>query len=232
MTVYPMIYVSTYFRKYCLPISETPFTITSENHSAIRLIYTDIAEISDIRDVDDDESAFYAFASVTDIYGNQIDVSDNLYEPDRELYDICPATVRSQTADGEELAPVIEYDGQVLQEGVDYTWEKKNPSDNYTEPGSYSIIVSGQGQYTGRYHMTFVIEEAPFIRGDADGDGEVTILDATAIQRKLASLPAASFNEQAADVDGDGELAILDATYIQRWLAGLSCPDGIGQPIT
>ena len=232
LTVYPMIYASTYFRKFCLPISETPFTITSENHSAIRLIYTDIAEISDIRDVDDDESAFYAFASVTDIYGNQIDVSEDLYEPDRELYDIRPAAVRSQTADGEELVPVIEYNGQVLQEGVDYTWEKKNPSDSFTEPGSYTIIVSGKGQYTGRYYMTFVIEEAPLIKGDADGDGEVNILDASAIQRKLASFTSVYFNEKAADVNGSRQVDILDATCIQRWLAGLSCPDGIGQPIT
>ena len=78
--------------------------------------------------------------------------------------------------------------------------------------------------------MTFVIE-AP-LKGDADGDGEVIILDATAIQRTLASLPVDSFNEIAADVDGDGEVTIIDATFIQRWLANLPCPDGIGQPIT
>lgn len=230
LTVYPMIYASTYFRSFCLPISETSFTITKDNYSSIRLIYADIADISDIRDVDDDGSAFYAFASVTDIYGNQIDVSDKIYEPDRELFDIRPAVVRTQTANGEKLVPVVEYDGQILEEGVDYTWEKKKPSDKFTEPGSYSIIVTGKGKYTGKATMTFVIE-AP-IKGDADGDGEVTILDATAIQRTLASLPVDSFNEIAADVDGDGEVTIIDATFTQRWLADLPCPDGIGQLIT
>ena len=229
LTVYPMIYASTYYRSFCLPISETPFTITKDNYSSIRLIYTDIAEISDIRDVDDDGSAFYAFASVTDLYGNQIDVSDKIYEPDRELFDIRPAVVRSQTADGEELVPAIEYDGQVLKEGVDYTWEKKIPSDRFTEPGSYSIIVNGKGKYTGKANMTFVIE-AP-IKGDADCDGEVTIADATAIQRTLASFTVDSFNKKSADVNGNGIVDILDAAFVRRWLASLSCPDGIGQPI-
>ena len=65
--------------------------------------------------------------------------------------------------------------------------------------------------------------------GDADMDGEVTILDATDIQRHLASLPTESFDETAADADGDGEITILDATDIQRYLAGLpTAGTGIG----
>lgn len=229
LTVYPMIYVSGYLRSFCLPISETPFTITKDNYSSIQLIYAPISEISDIGDVDDDGSAFYSYAAVTDIYGNLIDVSEKMYEPDRELYDIRPAVIRSQKADGEELVPVVEYDGQALKEGVDYTWEKRKPSDEFTEPGSYSIIVTGKGQYTGKAYMTFIIE-AP-LKGDTDSDGEVMILDATAIQRKLALYTVQSLNKKAADVDGDGEVSILDATFIQRSLAGLSCPDGIGSPV-
>ena len=67
-----------------------------------------------------------------------------------------------------------------------------------------------------------------FILGDADGDGEVTILDATAIQRTLAGLPTESFIDKAADADEDGELTILDATAVQRWLAGLDSNENIG----
>ena len=67
--------------------------------------------------------------------------------------------------------------------------------------------------------------------GDADGDCDVTILDATAIQRMLASIPVEYFDDVAADVDGDGDVTILDATYIQRFLAGLPCPAGIGEAI-
>lgn len=226
LTVYPMIYASTYMRDFCLPISETPFTITKDNYSSIRLIYTGIDNIPDIRDVDDDGNAFYGFATVTDIYGDQIDVSEKMYEPDRVLIDIRPAEVLPQTADGDELAPVIEYDGQALEEGVDYTWEKKDPSDAFIAPGSYGIYATGKGGFTGRYFMTFVIE-AP-LRGDADCDEQVMILDATAIQRYLVSLPAERFNRFAADVDGDGQVTILDATYIRRYLAGMEDPYGIG----
>jgi hypothetical protein len=70
------------------------------------------------------------------------------------------------------------------------------------------------------------------ILGDTDGDGRVTILDATYIQRKLAGLPIPfSFNHTVSDVDGDGEVTILDATFIQRWLVNLPSPDLIGEPI-
>ena len=57
-----------------------------------------------------------------------------------------------------------------------------------------------------------------YLRGDADGDGVVTIRDATTIQRRLVEIPTPSFDERAADVDGDG-LNITDATSIQRYLA-------------
>ena len=63
--------------------------------------------------------------------------------------------------------------------------------------------------------------EKPVLLGDVDGDGEVTIFDATAIQRYLAGILSGPFNEEAADIDGDGDISIFDATYIQRMLAGL-----------
>lgn len=70
------------------------------------------------------------------------------------------------------------------------------------------------------------------ILGDADGDGNVTIFDATTIQRHLADLPTQSFIEDAADCDGDGSVTVLDATAIQRHLASLPTQaKGIGEPI-
>ena len=70
------------------------------------------------------------------------------------------------------------------------------------------------------------------VLGDVDGDGEVTIIDATAIQRHLASIPTFAYNEATADTDGAGEVTIIDATYIQRWLASLPSNDSIGKPIS
>ncbi len=57
--------------------------------------------------------------------------------------------------------------------------------------------------------------------GDTDGDASVTILDATGIQRELAELGVAVFDEECADYDEDGDVTILDATAIQRTLADM-----------
>ena len=59
----------------------------------------------------------------------------------------------------------------------------------------------------------------------------MTVLDATAIQKKLASIEVTSFSEKAADVDADKKVTILDATYIQKYLASMDVPEGIGKPI-
>ena len=67
--------------------------------------------------------------------------------------------------------------------------------------------------------------------GDVDDDEEVTILDATTIQRWLAGLPTDAFDEDVADLDEDGVITILDATEIQRWLADLSANQNIGLPV-
>lgn len=58
------------------------------------------------------------------------------------------------------------------------------------------------------------------IKGDADGDGAVTVKDVTEIQRYIAEL--AEFTEKqlkAADADGNGAVDIADATLLQRYLA-------------
>lgn len=58
--------------------------------------------------------------------------------------------------------------------------------------------------------------------GDVDLDNDITIVDATAIQRWLASLETLGPDSLiAADCDRDGTVAIIDATLIQRWLADL-----------
>lgn len=57
--------------------------------------------------------------------------------------------------------------------------------------------------------------------GDADYDRELTISDATIIQRYLAGLNNEKIDEFLCYVDDDDEISILDATAIQRKLAQL-----------
>lgn len=84
---------------------------------------------------------------------------------------------------------------------------------------------------TNHFSVYIVAEDKKLLLGDVDSDGEVTIIDATCIQRNLASLPNESFNEAVADTDDDHDITVIDATYIQRWLAGLSSNENIGKPI-
>ena len=65
-------------------------------------------------------------------------------------------------------------------------------------------------------------EASSIVYGDADGDGEVTILDVTYIQRSIAGVPMSkTINTLNADVDGDGDISIIDATLIQRFMVGI-----------
>ena len=65
------------------------------------------------------------------------------------------------------------------------------------------------------------------IYGDADGDGEVTSLDVTMIQRALAHLNPSGYNAAVCDVDGDGEVTSMDVSWIQRALAHMTIPENI-----
>ena len=99
----------------------------------------------------------------------------------------------------------------------------------YTTTGSFAAEYAIAHEIP--YVLTDATQPARIILGDSDGDGEVTILDATAIQRTLAGLPVGRYVEQAADADHDGGVSILDATSIQRFLAGLSTYAGVGKII-
>lgn len=58
--------------------------------------------------------------------------------------------------------------------------------------------------------------------GDVDGDSDVSILDATAIQLHVAQLqPISDDLAMYGDTDNDGDISVMDATAIQLFIAGL-----------
>ena len=64
--------------------------------------------------------------------------------------------------------------------------------------------------------------EPDAVLGDVNGDGEIDITDATAIQKYLAELiELNSEQKNAADTNGDGEVDITDVTQIQKYIAEL-----------
>ena len=133
-----------------------------------------------------------------------------------------------------------------------YKYTVKDPSGNvcnlpyYSLKNSFSFSPAGLGNYTVTVHVqgsnnetverTYVYSsvanvETPTepedpstnIKGDADNDGVVSIIDVTRIQRYLAGkTPETLINLTNADVDENKKVEILDATLIQRYLAGLS----------
>lgn len=60
------------------------------------------------------------------------------------------------------------------------------------------------------------------IIGDVNGDGSITVLDATTLQKYISGLVTLSDEQLAlADTNGDGSVTVLDATAIQKYIAGL-----------
>ena len=98
------------------------------------------------------------------------------------------------------------------------------------------VIRCEAGSYAEEYAVAngiavqYIPHDNEYRRGDADGDGTVTIMDATKIQRLIAELEEddASGIRLRGDVDGSG-LDILDATAIQRYLADMGNPYGIDE---
>ena len=74
--------------------------------------------------------------------------------------------------------------------------------------------------------------ENSMLLGDADGDSEISITDATMIQRDVAKITEIDDDcRRSADVDSDGILTIMDATSIQCWLVHFSVAYPIGEPM-
>ena len=66
--------------------------------------------------------------------------------------------------------------------------------------------------------------------GDANGDGDITILDVTEIQKHLAFLITISDdNLELCDVDKNQKVDILDCTYIQKYIAKLEDCANVGE---
>lgn len=71
------------------------------------------------------------------------------------------------------------------------------------------------------------------ILGDVDGNGVVSITDATIIQRELVGFEQGYSKEMLmhGDIDNDGKLTAKDVTFVLRYLVRIEVPYPIDQPI-
>ncbi len=130
--------------------------------------------------------------------------------------------------DGTEHFPAVtvSLDDVILDPETDYTVAY---ADNQAT-GTATVTVTGAGNYEGEATAYFAIRS---VLGDTDGNGEIEVVDATLIQRRLVDLtvPDPDRIESVGDVDGGG-LDITDATFIQRFLVGMEVPYPINEMIT
>lgn len=87
-----------------------------------------------------------------------------------------------------------------------------------------NVYHSSEPNNTINPYTVITMEPAQYRAGDADGDHEVTILDATLIQRANAGT-GEDLDVVAADVNGDKLATLKDVVAIRRYLAGT--PTGI-----
>lgn len=102
----------------------------------------------------------------------------------------------------------------------------------------YEIEQLGKRDLDGEYIVDFYPRTVAYVElpdegmlGDVDGDGEITVFDASLIQQYIAQMIAEDqLNMKAADVDGDGTVTIYDASLIQRYLSGEEV-EGLTEPV-
>lgn len=77
------------------------------------------------------------------------------------------------------------------------------------------------GKVENKFSSTEIVEKKMALKGDVNGDGRLSIGDATLIQKWIAKLIGNNdIDLTVADVDNDNRVSIKDATQIQKKLAG------------
>ena len=99
--------------------------------------------------------------------------------------------------------------------------------------GNYTVTISetdNKGEYAEKSLKFTVLDK---IYGDANGDGEVNVKDATAIQKSLAGISFdGGFRRDLADCDVNDVLSVKDATCIRKFLANMANSAQAGKLVT
>lgn len=137
-----------------IPMSVEPFTITAENGPKMKLVFTDVANISDI-------SSTSLQMLVRDIYAYETDITDQVLNTTEEVVDVGLLDVPSATYNGHEQAPKVYYKGELLAQGRDYEWLKLDSTDGFIDAGDHEIALVGIGRFANLARKTFTISPKP-----------------------------------------------------------------------
>lgn len=85
-----------------------------------------------------------------------------------------------------------------------------------------AVTATGNNNYNEASQTFTVLVKSAHVLGDVNGDGVISIADATTLQKYLANI--VDFDDEqfaVADTNGDGSVSIADATQIQKYLANI-----------
>ena len=157
----------------------------------------------------------------------EITIPKSVIYIDKTAFDGCEGLVINCYTDS--------YAHQFAEEnGIDYVLlDAPAPTEPPTEPEPTEAPTEAPTE-----EPTVPATEAPtevsvIYLGDVDGDGTVTAIDATLIQRHLCYIKTMVSDEMfmMGNVDDDGIISIIDVSYIMRYLAGIKIPYSIGEQI-
>lgn len=152
-------------------------------------------------------------------YKNDIDESWIIKYPDADSISL---TFSSLTETEENADFIIIYDKYNIEVGRYSGIELAQQTVTVTgDVVTIRIISDSQNNYYG-FSLTDIQADYNIVLGDVDGNGVVSINDATLIQKHLSDIyDLDEIQLKAADTNQNGTVNIADATLIQKYIAGL-----------
>lgn len=146
-----------------------------------------------------------------------------------------PTTAKLKTVKGTVKSYLSESDTvtiQLIKSGeVAYETTVKGNNAKYSisgvASGTYTMKVSKNAHADREY--TVIVANSDVIRnakifaiGDVNSDGDISVVDATLVQKYIVGLEnLKDFQKKSADVNDDNEITVVDATLIQKYIVGL-----------
>lgn len=146
-----------------------------------------------------------------------------------------PTTAKLKTVKGTVKSYLSESDTvtiQLIKSGeVAYETTVKGNNAKYSisgvASGTYTMKVSKNAHADREY--TVIVANSDVIRnakifaiGDVNSDGDISVVDATLVQKYIVGLEnLTDLQKKSADVNDDNEISVVDATLIQKYVVGL-----------
>ena len=146
-----------------------------------------------------------------------------------------PTTAKLRTVKGTVKSYLSESDTvtiQLIKSGeVAYETTVKGNNAKYSisgvASGTYTMKVSKNAHADREY--TVIVANSDVIRnakifaiGDVNSDGDISVVDATLVQKYIVGLEnLTDLQKKSADVNDNNEISVVDATLIQKYVVGL-----------